>query len=134
MTTHIGDDGLPGRDLAVKNLSELLTELVSKMYAHPAGETVAPMITEFVENMNKEFFPNIWNRPKLAKRDRCLVMMSALMALHRMEEIPAEIRRSLENGVTQEEIIEISTTLAFLIGWKAASEVVGVINEAFHDL
>ena len=134
MTTHIGDAGLPGRDLAVKNLSGLLTELVSKMYAHPAGETVAPMITEFIENMNKEFFPNIWNRPKMAKRDRCLVVMSALMALHRMEEIPVEIQRSLENGVTQEEIIEISTTLAFLIGWKAASEVVLVVNEEFGDL
>ena len=48
--------------------------------------------------------------------------------------IPTEIKRALDNGITREEIIEISTTLAFFIGWKAASEVVGVINEEFHDL
>ena len=105
MTTHIGDAGLPGRDLAAKNLTDLLTELVAKMDAHPPGETVAPMITEFLEHMNKEFFPNIWNRPKMAKRDRSLVTVAAVMALHRMDQLPAEIKRALDNGVTQEEII-----------------------------
>ena len=134
MTTHIGDAGLPGRDLAAKNLTDLLTELVAKMYAHPPGETVAPMITEFLEHMNKEFFPNIWNRPKMAKRDRSLVTVAAVMALHRMDQLPAEIKRALDNGVTQEEIIEISTTLAFFIGWTATSEAVQAIIEAFGDL
>ena len=134
MATHIGDAGLPGRDLAAKNLSDVLTELVAKMYAHPSGETVAPMITEFLEHMNKEFFPNIWNRPKMAKRDRSLVTVAAVMALHRMDQLPTEIKRALDNGVTQEEIIEISTTLAFFIGWTATSEVVQAIIEVFGDL
>ena len=48
--------------------------------------------------------------------------------------IPTEIKRALDNGITQEEIIEISTTLAFFIGWKAASEVVQAIVELFRDL
>ena len=134
MTAHIGDAGLPGRDLAAKNLSDLLTEMVAKMYAHPPGETVAPMISEFLEHMNKEFFPNIWNRPKMAKRDRSLVTVAAVMALHRMDQLPTEIKRALDNGVTQEEIIEISTTLAFVIGWTATSEVVQTIIEVFGDL
>ena len=134
MTTHIGDAGLPGRDLAAKNLSDLLTELVAKMYAHPPGETVAPMIAEFLEHINKEFFHNIWNRPKMAKRDRSLVTVAAAMALHRMDQLPTEINRALDNGVTQEEIIEISTTLAFFIGWTATSEVVQAIIEVFGDL
>ena len=134
MTTHIGDAGLPGRDLAAKNLSDLLIALIAKMYAHPPGETVAPMINEFIENLNKEFFPNIWNRPKMAKRDRSLVTMSAVMALNRMDQLPTEIKRALDNGITQEEIIEISTTLAFFIGWKAASEAVQGIIEVFRDL
>ena len=134
MTTHIGDAGLPGRDLAAKHLSDQVTELVAKMYAHPSGETVAPMITEFLGHMNKEFFPNIWNRPKMAKRDRSLVSMAAVIALHRMDQFPTEIKRALDNGVTQEEIIEISTTLAFFIGWTATSEVVQAIIEVFGDL
>ncbi len=134
MTMHIGDAGLPGRDLTAKNLSYLLTELVAKMYSHPPGKTVAPMITEFLEHMNKEFFPNIWNRPKMAKRDRSLVTLAAVMALHRMDQLPTEINRALENGITQEEIIEISTTLAFFIGWKATSEVVSAIIDVFDDL
>ena len=134
MTTHAGDVGLPGRDLAEKKLSGLLTELVSKMYAHPSGETVAPMIAEFLENMNKEFFPNIWNRPKMSKRDRSLVTVAALMALHANDQLATEIRRALEHGVTQEEVIEISTTMAFIIGWKATSEVVHTIMTVFEDL
>ena len=48
--------------------------------------------------------------------------------------IPTEIKRALDNGITQEEIIEISTTLAFFIGWKAASEAVQDIIQVFRDL
>ena len=48
--------------------------------------------------------------------------------------IPTEIKRALDNGITQEEIIEISTTLAFFIGWKAASEAVQGIIQVFRDL
>ena len=131
---HIGDAGLPGRDLVANNLSDLLTEMVAKMYAHPPGETVAPMIAEFLEHINEEFFPNVWNRPKMAKKDRSLVTVAAVMALHRMDQLPTEIKRALENGITQEEIIEISTTLAFFIGWKATSEVVSAIIGVFDDL
>ena len=48
--------------------------------------------------------------------------------------IPTEIKRALDNGITQEEIIEISTTLAFFIGWKAASEAVQGIIQIFRGL
>ncbi len=48
--------------------------------------------------------------------------------------IPTEIKRALDNGITQEEIIEISTTLAFFIGWKAASEAVQGIIQVFRNL
>ena len=122
--SHKGDTGLPGRDLAANNISDALTDLVAKMYAHPAGETVAPMISDFVVRLQKEFFPNIWNRPKLAKRDRSLVTLAGVMALHRMDQLPSEIERALDNGVSKEEVLELSTTLAFLSGWTATSAVV----------
>lgn len=48
--------------------------------------------------------------------------------------IPTEIKRALDNGITQEEIIEISTTLAFFIGCKADSEAVQGIIQVFRDL
>ena len=47
--------------------------------------------------------------------------------------IPTEIKRALDNGITREEIIEISTTLAFFIGWKAASEAIQGIIQVFRD-
>ena len=48
--------------------------------------------------------------------------------------IPTGIKRALDNGITQEEIIEISTTLAFVIDWKAASEAVQGIIQVFRNL
>ena len=50
-----------------------------------------------------------------------------------MSMLPTEIKRALDNGITQEEIIEISTTLAFFIGWKAASEAIPGIIQVFRD-
>ena len=48
--------------------------------------------------------------------------------------IPTEIKRALDNGITQEDTIKISTTLAFFIGWKAASEAVQGIIQVFRNL
>ena len=77
----------------------------------------APKLIELTENV---LFGDVWERPGLAKRDRSLITVAALIALNRTEQLRGHLERALGNGVTKEEIIEVITHLAFYSGWPTA--------------
>jgi len=41
--------------------------------------------------------------------------------------------RAIENGVTQEELVEMITHLAFYVGWPSAMSAITRIKELFAD-
>ena len=89
---------------------------------------IDPKLAELTDNV---LFGDVWERPGLRKRDRSLITVAALIALNRPEQLRSHIRLALENGVTQEEIVEVITHLAFYSGWPNAVNAVGVAREVF---
>jgi len=83
---------------------------------NPLTET-APKLVELTE---KVLFGDVWERPQLSKRDRSLITCAALVALGKTEQMNFHFPRAIENGVTQEELIELITHLAFYAGWPSA--------------
>jgi 4-carboxymuconolactone decarboxylase len=73
----------------------------------------------------------IWERKELSKRDRSLVTVAALVALNRTEQLRFHLQRALENGVTEQELIEAITHLAFYSGWPTAVNAVMTAKEVF---
>ena len=63
---------------------------------------------------------DVWARPGLSPRDRRLITVAALVALNRTDQLRTHPGRALENGVTQEELVEAITHLAFYAGWPCA--------------
>lgn len=78
---------------------------------------VAPKLVELTDTV---LFGDVWERPGLSKRDRSLATVAALVALYRTNELPPHLDRALDNGVTQEELVEAITHLAFYAGWPSA--------------
>lgn len=89
---------------------------------------IDPKLAELTDNV---LFGDVWERPGLAKRDRSLITVAALIALNRPEQLRSHIRLARENGVTQDEIVEVITHLAFYSGWPNAINAVGVAREVF---
>ncbi|WP_342249151.1 carboxymuconolactone decarboxylase family protein [Sphingomonas sp. OTU376] len=77
-------------------------------------------------------FGDVWERPGLAKRDRSLITVAALIALNRPEQLRSHMQLARTNGVTETEIVEAITQLAFYSGWPNAISAVGVAREVFH--
>jgi len=77
----------------------------------------APKLIELTDNV---LFGDVWERPGLAKRDRSLITVAALIALNRTEQLRGHLERALGNGVTKDELIEVITHLAFYSGWPTA--------------
>lgn len=58
--------------------------------------------------------------------------MSALIALNRPDQLRAHMARARENGVTQEELVETITHLAFYAGSPSAFSAVPIAREVFQ--
>jgi 4-carboxymuconolactone decarboxylase len=86
---------------------------------------IAPKLAERTDNM---LFGDVWERPGLSKRDRSLATVSALIAMSRPDQLRPHLVRARENGVTQEELIETITHLAFYTGWPSAVTAIAVAN------
>jgi 4-carboxymuconolactone decarboxylase len=90
---------------------------------------IAPKLTELTDNV---LFGDVWERPGLSKRDRSLVTVSALIAMNRPDQLRSHLARARDNGLTQEELVEAITHLAFYSGWPNAVTAIGVAREVFQ--
>jgi 4-carboxymuconolactone decarboxylase len=89
----------------------------------------SPKLAELTDNV---LYGDVWERPQLSKRDRSLVTVAALIALNRPDQLRSHFARARENGVTQEELIETITHLAFYAGWPNAVTAIAVAREIFE--
>jgi 4-carboxymuconolactone decarboxylase len=89
----------------------------------------APKLAQITDDV---LYGDIWERPELPKRDRSLVTVAALIALNRPDQLRSHLRIARQNGVTQEELIEAITHLAFYTGWPSAVTAVGIAREVFE--
>ncbi len=91
------------------------------------GET-APKLAELTDQV---LYNDIWERSELSKRERSLITVSALVALNRPDQLRSHLDLALKNGVTQSELSEEITHLAFYTGWPSAVTAVGIAKEVF---
>lgn len=77
---------------------------------------IAPKLAELTDEV---LFGDVWARPGLSPRDRSLITVAALTALGRNDQLRSHLNLALDNGVTQEELAEAATHLAFYAGWPA---------------
>ena len=77
---------------------------------------IAPKLAELTDDV---LFGDVWARPGLSPRDRSLITVAALTALGRTDQLRSHLGLALANGVTQDELAEAATHLAFYAGWPA---------------
>lgn len=99
----------------------------------PALKAYGDVAPDFAELSDRVLFGEVWERPVLSKRDRSLVTVAALIAGYRHNELAGHVARALANGVTQEELVEVVTHLAFYSGWPTANTAIPVLRKAFAD-
>jgi 4-carboxymuconolactone decarboxylase len=89
----------------------------------------APKLAQLTDDV---LYADVWARPQLSPRDRSLATISALIAMNRPDQLRSHIALARENGVTEEEIAETITHLAFYAGWPSAVTAVTVAKEVFE--
>ena len=87
---------------------------------------IAPKLAELTETV---LFGDIWARRDLSPRERSLITLSALTALGKTQQLRWHIALGYQNGLSQAEIVELFTHLAFYAGWPAAASALTCLNE-----
>jgi 4-carboxymuconolactone decarboxylase len=98
----------------------------------PAQRLIGDFSPKMVQLTDDVLFGDVWARPQLSPRDRSLITVSALIAMNRPDQLRSHIQRARDNGVTQEEIVESITHLAFYAGWPSAITAITVAKEVFE--
>lgn len=94
---------------------------------------VAPVAPRFASLTNDVVFGDLWRRTDLSPRDRSLVTIAALAAGGDSEQLRFHIGRGMENGLTEAQVSEALTHLAFYAGWPKASAAVGIAAQVIAD-
>ncbi len=90
---------------------------------------VAPKLAELTDDV---LFGDVWARPQLSRRDRSLVTVSALIAMDRPDQLRSHLALAKQNGLSEEELSEAMTHLAFYAGWPSAMSAAVVAKDVFR--
>ncbi|WP_346729679.1 (R)-mandelonitrile lyase [Corallococcus exiguus] len=88
----------------------------------------APKMVQLTDDV---LFGDVWERTELAPRDRSLVTVAALTMGGNTEQLPFHLKKARENGVSEPELVEALTHLAFYCGWPKALSAMNVAKETF---
>jgi len=103
------------------------------MSEQPSGarKMIGDFAPKLVELTDRVLFGDVWERRELSKRDRSLVTVAALVAMNRPEQLRFHLGRAVENGVSEQELVEVITHLAFYAGWPSAMSAIMLAKELF---
>ena len=96
-------------------------------------EAVRGVVPRMIELSETVIYGDIWERPGLSKRDRSLMVIAALIASYRPEQLRGHIGRGFDNGLTKDEISEMITHLAFYSGWPGSMTAARIFKEVMDE-
>jgi 4-carboxymuconolactone decarboxylase len=109
-----------------------LNEAAEADRAARVGQQFGAAFPGLVQYTTDVLFRDLWLRPDLAPRDRSLVTISALIASGQVAQLTGHIPIGMNNGLTQGEIAEAMTHLAFYVGWPNVFSAMPVAKDVFE--
>jgi 4-carboxymuconolactone decarboxylase len=97
----------------------------------PAQKLVGDFAPKLAELTDDVLFGDVWARAQLSQRDRSLITVAALIANGNTEQLRGHLNRAKENGISEAELAEVMTHLAFYAGWPRAISAILVAKEVF---
>ena len=105
---------------------------VSNQQPRPSQRAIGDFSPKLAQITDDVLYGDVWERPQLSKRDRSLATVAALIAMNRPDQLRSHFARARDNGLTQEELIETITHMAFYAGWPNAVTAIAVAREVFE--
>lgn len=97
-------------------------------------DRLGSLAPKFAELNDDVLFGQVWSREEqLAPRDRSMITCASLMSQGLFPQLESHLNLARANGVTQAELVEVFTQLAFYAGWPKAWSAFGLLQKVFGD-
>lgn len=108
-------------------------EVLGNEHVDRATNGITDVTRDFQELITQYAWGGIWTREGLARRDRSIVVLTALVAGRHFEELEFHLRAALTNGLTKEEIVEILLQTAIYVNVPAANSAFAVAKRVLGE-
>lgn len=96
-------------------------------------ELLGDFAPQFAHLNDDILFGEVWSREQqLPAKQRSMIIIAALISGGNFEQLPAHLGIGKQNGITQVEIVEIITHLAFYVGWPKAWSAFNMAKEIYY--
>lgn len=109
-------------------------KVLGDAYVDGAKRVAARFGAEFQKVVTAFAWGGVWSRPGLSLRDRSLVTIAVLAALHRPDELRMHLHGGLRNGLTKAEMEEAIIQVGVYAGFPTAVSANRVGQALFRDL
>lgn len=97
----------------------------------PAQRAIGDIAPKLADLTDDVLFADVWERTELSKRDRSLITVASLVTSGSTEQLVGHLQRAKDNGLTEDELVEALTHLAFYAGWPKAMSGLQVAKRVF---
>ena len=108
-------------------------EVLGDDHVDAAVERTTEFTADFQDLITRYAWGEIWTRPRLDRRTRSCITLTALVALGRLEELEMHVRAALRNGLSADEIKEVLLHSAIYCGVPAANAAFAVAQRVLAE-
>lgn len=128
--TRPDGDGLTDADRYDQGM-QVRRAVLGDAHVDRAVAGTVPLTADFQDLITRYAWGDIWSRPGLARRERSVAVLTALIALGHHEELAMHLPAAIRNGLSQDEIVEVILQSAIYCGVPAANTAFRIAKDVF---
>jgi 3-oxoadipate enol-lactonase / 4-carboxymuconolactone decarboxylase len=122
-----------GTDIAAAGMTTRRAVL-GDAHVDAATARITPETAAFQDFITRYAWGEIWTRPGLARRDRSIATLAALIGGNHHAEVAMHVRAALRNGLTRDEIAEVILHTALYAGLPASNEAFAILQRTLATI
>lgn len=108
-------------------------EVLGAAHVDRPGPTPTKLQAAFRDFTIEHCWANVWVRPGLSRRDRSVLNLGMLAAMARWHEFEVHVRGAINNGLTDDEFVEIILQVGVYAGVPVAAEAFRVADKVLAE-
>jgi 4-carboxymuconolactone decarboxylase len=112
---------------------KIRAEVLGAKHVNKPGPTPTKFQQAFRDFTEEHCWANVWVRPGVERKTRSMLNLAMLSSLARWHEFEVHVRGALNNGVTEDEIIEIILQAGVYAGVPIAAEAMRIAERVVKE-
>jgi 4-carboxymuconolactone decarboxylase len=112
---------------------QIRAEVLGRKHTEQAGANPNKFQSAFRKFTEENCWGTVWVRPGLERKTRSMLNLAMLAAMARWHEFEVHVRGGLNNGVTDDEMIEIVLQVGVYAGVPVAAEAMRIVDRVVNE-